>query len=50
MRESDESLRERLLYVAGDGERLAHEIVHSEGRLLDELAWRFGLKRREVLN
>lgn len=46
--ESDDSLRARVLYVGGDGERTTYAIKAAFGQALDEWAWRFGLKRRGV--
>jgi hypothetical protein len=50
VKESDGDLRERLLYIAGDADRIVDEIINAKGPQLDELAWRYGLKRREVVN
>ena len=47
-RESDDSLRARLLYVAGDGERAAHRILTASGVELDALAESYCLRRREL--
>ncbi len=44
--EGDDELRARLLYVAADGAALTRAIQVATGLGLDELAWRFGLKRR----
>lgn len=44
--ETDQELRNRLLYVAGDGQRDRMEIESAAGTLLDEIAERFNLKRR----
>jgi hypothetical protein len=42
--ESDDSLRDRLLYVAKPD--YEHEIRQAKGVTLDEIAWRFNLRRR----
>jgi hypothetical protein len=44
--ESDDELRKRLAYVAADGQRQTHEILTATGQLLDDIAWRYGLRRR----
>lgn len=44
--ESDDSLRDRLLYVV-DGERNHHEIRTASGERLDEIASRYNLRRRK---
>ena len=44
--ETDQELRDRLLYVAGDGQRDCMEIERAAGAALDEIAVRFNLKRR----
>lgn len=44
--EPDDSLRERLVYVAGDSERVIHEISVARGAELDAIAERYLLKRR----
>jgi len=44
--ESDDELRLRLLYVAGDGPQLRRVIELATGLRLDELAWCYGLSRR----
>ncbi len=41
--ETDDQLRARIRYVAGDIRDLAHS-----GEKLDEVAWRFDLKRRKI--
>ena len=45
--ESDDSLRNRILYVGGDGPQTTQAITLARGEKLDEWAWRFGLKRRK---
>lgn len=44
--ESDEELRARLFYVAGDGEWLTRTIAAAGGERLDEIASCYNLKRR----
>lgn len=44
--ETDQELRTRLMYVAGDGQRDRIEIENAAGLALDEIAYRFNLKRR----
>lgn len=44
--ESDEELRARVLYVAGDGEMLTARIQRAGGKYLDEIAAALGMKRR----
>lgn len=44
--ETDQELRQRLLYVAGDGQRDRTEIEGAHGDALDEIAERFNLRRR----
>lgn len=44
---SDDSLRSRLLYVAGDSERTMHEISRAKGPELDAIAEQYGLRRRD---
>lgn len=44
--ETDQEFRNRLLYVAGDGQRDRLEIEHAIGEVLDEIADRFNLRRR----
>lgn len=46
--ESDEELRERLLYVAGESSAIIQQISRAVGKQLDELAAEFGLKRRAL--
>lgn len=48
--ESDDSLRKRIEYVADDGfgQRLAREIAEADGERLDEIAYRYNLKRRRL--
>ena len=46
MIETDEDFRRRLLYVAGDGERRAGEILRAIGGRLDAIADEYGLRRR----
>ena len=46
MMESDEALRDRLLYVAGDGDLLTRIIASASGAKLDEIAGCYNLKRR----
>lgn len=43
--ETDEQLRERLAYVAADGERLTRRIATATGAALDEIAACFNLRR-----
>lgn len=42
--ESDEALRDRIRYVAGE----SREIEFAADQKLDELAWRYNLKRRQI--
>lgn len=44
--ESDDELRTRLLYVAGDGEWLTRTIRAASGAVLDEIASHYNLRRR----
>lgn len=44
--ESDQYLRNRVLYVAGDCDREVNRISQASGQALDEIADEFGLKRR----
>ena len=44
--ETDQELRNRLLYVAGDGERERLEIEQASSARLEEIAERFKLRRR----
>ena len=44
--ETDQELRDRLLYVAGDGQRERTEIERATGIVLEEIASRFNLRRR----
>lgn len=46
--EDDEALRARLLYVAGDGAAEVQRIRVASGLALEEIADRFGLKRRRL--
>ena len=46
MIESDDHLRARLLYVAGDGEWLTRVISGATGSQLDDIAACYNLKRR----
>lgn len=44
--ETDDKLRERLLYVAADGEWLTQTIARATGSQLDDIASRYNLRRR----
>ena len=44
--ESDDSLRDRLRYVAADGQWLSQLIANATGGQLDEIAGRYNLRRR----
>ena len=46
--ESDEDLRSRLLYVAGDSEAVIQRIMRAKGEDLDLLADEYSLKRRKM--
>lgn len=46
--EDDDSLRARVMYVAADGQMLTRMIQVATGLGLDELAERYGLRRRRV--
>lgn len=46
VRETDEELRKRLLYVAGDTDYAKERIHRASGARLDELAAEVGLMRR----
>lgn len=46
--EDDDSLRARVMYVAADGQMLTRAIQVATGLGLDELAERYGLRRRRV--
>lgn len=51
LHESDDSLRARLDYIAGEVSisgptRVKLEILNATGSQLDDIAWRYGLKRR----
>ena len=48
MRESDDDLRDRLLYIAGDGEWLTRIISAASSVRLDEIASCYNLRRRWV--
>ena len=48
--ESDTHLRQRLFYVCGSDGRLGQEIATSHDEYLDQIAERYGLKRRMVLS
>lgn len=45
--ESDGELRKRVAYVAGNTGREGAELSHAAGAALDEIADRYGLKRRK---
>lgn len=44
--ETDEQLRARLLYLAGDGELLTRIITAAHGARLDDIASCYNLRRR----
>ena len=44
--ESDASLRERILYVAGDSAAFSQEVMRAQGKDLDDIAERYQLRRR----
>lgn len=44
--ESDDELRARVLYVAGDGDGLTMRIRSASGQRLEDIAAALGLKRR----
>lgn len=46
--EDDDALRARVMYVAGDGAMLTRAIQVATGLGLDELAERYGLRRRRA--
>lgn len=46
-RETDGELRERLLYVAGDGHAMRQRIEVASGAVLDLIADEYGLRRRQ---
>lgn len=46
--ETDDELRKRVLYVAGDGEVMTLRIQRAHASRLDELAEALGLKRRRA--
>jgi hypothetical protein len=46
--ETDDSLRARILYVAGDGELLTAHIRHADAKRLEEIAAALRLERRRV--
>ena len=45
--ETDEELRQRIIYVAVETETQYTEIAHAKVHGLDEIAARYGLRRRE---
>ena len=47
--ETDEQLRDRLMYVAGDGDAMVRRIRVASGVELDTIAESVGLRRREML-
>lgn len=46
--ESDDTLRDRLAYVAADGQWLTRLIAEAVGERLDEIASRYNLRRRQA--
>lgn len=46
--ETDEQLRARLIYVAGDGHMAIERIAHTYGQKLDDKAAEYNLKRRRL--
>lgn len=46
--ESDDELRKRLVYVAGDSDAQVHRISRASGSELDQMAEECGLKRRRL--
>ena len=46
--ESDDSLRKRIVYVAGDSAAFVQEVMRVQGKDLDDIAERYQLRRRNV--